>query len=280
MNNTFHPHPQRLSAATLITFFLLFSWLILVSPTAAVVEIDDLVVTATRTATAGFDLPASVEVVNQEQLQRLNPPTAGQPLAELPGVSLARDGYWEISPVIRGLGGNRVLVLIDGDRESNLWAGRAPLTPFLDAFDVSRIEVVKGPASVLYGSDALGGVVNILTSRPDYAEAEAWTLVGRLGGRYAGVDQGWSGGASLSGGGHGFDFGLTVSARDADNFEAGGGSEVANSQYEGAGLNFRGRYFFTDNQDLSLDLRSNRISDMGVPQKALSAYSHFTRFDT
>ncbi|MBN2706254.1 MAG: TonB-dependent receptor [Deltaproteobacteria bacterium] len=279
--NPFYPYPQRPAAAILITFFLLFPLLTLVLPaTAAVVEIDDLVVTATRSQASGFDLPTSVELVNQEQLQRQSPPTVGQPLAELSGVSLARDGYWEISPVIRGLGGNRVLVLIDGDRESNLWAGRAPMTPFLDAFDVSRIEVVKGPASVLYGSDALGGVVNILTSRPVYADADQWSLGGRLGGRYSSVDEGFSGGATLSGGGHGFDFGLTVSARDADSFKDGGGDEVANSQYEGAALNFKGRYCFTENQDLSLAVRSNRIDDLGVPQKALAAYSHFTRFDT
>lgn len=266
--------------AILIALFLFFPLLLLSGPAAALVEFDDLVVTATRSEAAGFDLPTSVEAVDKERLQRLSPPTAGQPLAELPGVSLARDGFWELSPVIRGLGGNRVLVLVDGDRESNLWAGRAPLTPFLDAFDVSRIEVVKGPASVLYGTDALGGVVNIITARPDYAEADQWTLGGRLGGRYSSVDDGFSGGVTLSGGGHGFDFGLTVSARDADNFEDGSGDEVANSQYEGASLNFKGRYFLADNQDLSLAVRSNRIDDMGVPQKALAQYSHFTRFDT
>ncbi len=120
--------------------------------------LDQIVVTATRMEEKSFDVPTPVEVVNYQALTVSNPASVAQPLESLPGVSVAGSGFWNVMPVIRGMGGNRVLVLIDGDRENNLWAGRSPLVPFIDINNVERIEVVKGPASVLYGTDALVGL--------------------------------------------------------------------------------------------------------------------------
>ena len=249
-------------------------------PVFAATTIDELVVTATRMEEKGFDVPTPIESVTPETLTINSPATAAQPLAELPGVSLSNAGLWQAIPVIRGFGGNRVLVLIDGDRENNLWAGRAPLTPFVDVGNIERIEVIKGPASVLYGTDALGGVINIITRQPDFAQAEKWTFLNSVEGRYSSVDEGWFGRYSLSGGGFGFDFELAVSARDADDYQDGAGDNVKNSQFESQALEFKGRYLFNDDHDLSIILRSSDIDDMGEPKKASARYSHFTKFDT
>ena len=249
-------------------------------PVFAATTIDELVVTATRMEEKGFDVPTPIESVTPETLTINSPATAAQPLAELPGVSLTNAGFWHATPVIRGFGGNRVLVLIDGDRENNLWAGRAPITPFVDVGNIERIEVIKGPASVLYGTDALGGVINIITKQPDFAQAEKWTFLNSVEGRYSSVDEGWFGRYSLSGGGFGFDFKLAVSARDADDYQDGAGDDVKNSQFENQALDFKGRYFFNDDHNLSIILRSSDIDDMGEPKKAGARYSHFTKFDT
>ncbi len=244
--------------------------------------LDEVVVTATRLEERRFDVPTPVEVITAEDLKRISPATAAQPLAEIPGVTLSSAGYWNTIPTIRGLGGSRVLVLIDGDRENNLWAGRSPLTPFIDVSNVERIEVVKGPASVLYGTDALGGVINIISKQPDFAYAEEWSLSSNVENRYSSVDDGWSGRYSLSGGAKGVDFSLTVTTRDADSYKDGNGDDVKNSQFKGQSFEFKSRYFLDDagDHDLSISIRSNNIDDMGVTKKQDARYSHFTKFDT
>ncbi len=245
-----------------------------------VARLDEIVVTATRTEEVGFDLPTPIEVVTKESLIRQSPATVAESLADLPGVSVAGAGYWEVSPVIRGLGGSRVLVLIDGVRESNLWGGRAPLVPFLDVGSIDRVEVIKGPASALYGTDALGGVVNIITRKANLAEKDAFLLEHDFDGRYSSVDNGYFGRYGLSGGGKGVDFNLAVSKRGADDYRDGGGDKVANSQYQAMNIDFSGRYFITPEHDISFSFRDNRINDQGVPQKNLASYSHFTKFNT
>jgi len=250
-------------------------------PLEATTIMDEIVVTATRMEEKGFDVPTPIEVVSAETLTINSPATAAQSLAELPGVSLSSAGFWGgVKPVIRGLGGNRVLVLIDGDRENNLWAGRAPFTPFIDVGNVERIEVIKGPASVLYGTDALGGVINIITKSPDFAKAEKWSFLNNVESRYSSVDEGWFGRYALSGGGYGFDFELAVAGRDADDYEDGAGDDVENSQFENNIFDFKGRYFINDDHDLSMTIRTSNIDDMGVAQKQGARYSHFDKFDT
>jgi len=247
---------------------------------AAERSLEEMVVTATRIETKNFDLSAPVEVVTPQNLEIDNPVTTAQSLEKLPGVSISKAGVWELAPVIRGLGGNRVLVLIDGDRENNLWAGRAPLTPFIDVGEVERIEVVKGPGSLLYGTDALGGVINIITKVPDFAKNEQWTFLNSVESRYSSVDNGWFGRYYLQGGGYGFDFGIALSGRNTDDYRDGGGDKIDNSQYEATNIDLKGRYFFNDNHELNFSIKTGNIDDMGVPQKSGAEYSHFTKFDT
>ena len=245
-----------------------------------VAALDEIVVTATRMEEKNFDVPTPVAVVNSQSLTVSNPASVGQPLESLPGVSVAGSGFWNVIPVIRGMGGNRVLVLIDGDRENNLWAGRSPLVPFVNVNNVERIEVVKGPASVLYGTDALGGVVNVITKTPDFAGEDKWVFENSVEGRYSSVDDGWVGRYDISGGGYGLDFNLALSERDADDYEDGGGNNVDNSQFEARSVDFKSRYLFNEDHEVSLVFRSNHIDDMGVTKKADAPYSHFSRFDT
>lgn len=243
-------------------------------------QLPEVVVTATRIEEKGFDLPTPVEVVSRENLQMLTPATVAGALEQLPGVSMASTGYWDVTPVIRGLGGSRVLVLIDGDREANLWAGRAPLVPFIDAGSVEKMEVVKGPASALYGTDALGGVVNIITKKSSRAKNKEFSFDNTLEGRYASVDNSWFNGYRLSGGGQGVDFNLGVSKRESDPYRQGDGGKVANSQYDGWNVDLKGGYVINDNNDVSASYRAGRIDDQGVPMKNLAPWSHFTQFYT
>ncbi len=272
---------MRKKEFAVVTLFLFFPPLSAVAgDQQSVLALDEMVVTATRMEERSFDVPTPVEVVSSQELTVSNPASAAQPLESLPGVSVAGSGFWNVMPVIRGMGGNRVLVLIDGDRENNLWAGRSPLVPFIDINNVERIEVVKGPASVLYGTDALGGVVNVISKMPDFAGEDKWVFENSMEGRYSSVDDGRNSRYNLNGGGYGLDFIFALSERDAHSYEDGGGNTVDNSQFKAWNVDFKSRYQLNDDHDISLTFRSNNIDDMGVTKKANAPYSHFTRFDT
>ncbi|BBO93118.1 TonB-dependent receptor [Desulfosarcina ovata] len=264
-----------------ITFCFILSFAINGLAEDNVYLMDTIVVTATRSEDNTFDVPTPISTIDEQRLQETAPASIADAIADIPGVSMESAGSWETSPVIRGLGQNRVLVLYDGDRETNLWAGRMPFTPFMDMGSVSRIEVVKGPASALYGTDALGGVINIITREVEFSEGDQWQMENTIKGRYSSTDNGWFGRYELAAGGKGLGFLLGISGRDVENYTDGNGDEINNSQFENRNLDLKARYALSDKQGLTASLRINQIDDMGVPQKDPSApYSHFDRFDT
>lgn len=243
--------------------------------------LDDTVVTATRAEKSSFATPVTISVVNKKQMEEQNSVTFTDLINGVAGVTLSGAGPWETTPTIRGMGTNRVLVLFDGDRETNLWAGRAPLTPFIDSSDVERIEVVKGPSSVLYGSDALGGVVNIITKEVVLADSNTWQMQHRIGTRYSSVDEGLVGNYTLNAGGHGFGIRLKVAAEDHDDYEVGDGDDLPHTQFENKTLNLKTLYNINDHHSVRAELRINDINDMGVAQKDPDApESHFTLYNT
>ncbi|MBN2793198.1 MAG: TonB-dependent receptor [Desulfuromonadales bacterium] len=243
--------------------------------------LDTVVVTATRSEDPAFDVPSPVSTVDEQRLQEIAPASVADAIDGVPGVFLDQAGSWEATPIIRGLGETRVLVLHDGDRETNLWAGRMPLTPFMDMGAVERIEVVRGPASALYGTDALGGVINIISRDVEFAESDEWQMESTVKSRYSSVDNGWFGRYQLAAGGNGLGVLLGVSGRDMDDYADGNGDDVRNSQFENRNVDLKARYLLNDNHALTAALRINDITDMGVPQKNPEAdYSHFDRFDT
>jgi outer membrane cobalamin receptor len=139
---------------------------------------DPVVVTATRVEQTARMAPASVVVVDQEDIQRRAPTTFDQSLEAVSGVSAFRTtGISVQSMQIRGSSdiagggvGNRVLLLIDGRPALTSDTGGAFWSLVPTQF-VDRVEVVKGAFSSLYGSTAMGGVVNVITRRPGAASA-------------------------------------------------------------------------------------------------------------
>ncbi len=146
-------------------------------------------VTATRGAKPIDQVPATVSVIDDTQLERQEAVRPADVVRYEPGVTVgnqpARGG--QTNYVIRGIGENRVLVLQDGLRiqdfpSSNVGAGNYTRN-FIDLDMVRRVEIVRGPASALYGSDALGGVVNYILKDPaDYLEGgRNWFFSGKFG---------------------------------------------------------------------------------------------------
>ncbi len=130
--------------------------------------LDEIVVTATRYEMALKDISATVSIVTEEDIDALNLHNSTDALANLPGIFINKTGNFGRADVdIRGIGdsGRSIMVLIDG-RPVKMGLFGCTITHSLPMDNVRRIEVIRGPASVLYGSDAFGGVVNIITKKP------------------------------------------------------------------------------------------------------------------
>jgi outer membrane receptor protein involved in Fe transport len=109
-----------------------------------------------------------IEGVSQKDIQKLNPQTAADVLADIPGVKVQKSQFGGGSPVIRGMEANRVLLVIDGVRMNNAIYRKGHLqnSITISPTQLDRTEVIFGPSSVVYGSDALGGVIHYYTKTP------------------------------------------------------------------------------------------------------------------
>jgi iron complex outermembrane receptor protein len=123
---------------------------------------ESVTVTATGTEQAVANSIQSVTVLGSVDLAQKNPATLGEALDQELGVSKRSFGPGPSRPVIRGFDGDRVLVLEDGMRVGALGFQSGDHAEPVDLLSVDRVEVVKGPATLLYGSNAIGGVVNVI----------------------------------------------------------------------------------------------------------------------
>ncbi|MFO7871916.1 MAG: TonB-dependent receptor [Kiritimatiellia bacterium] len=131
---------------------------------------EDIIITASRVKKDVFDVPAGVQVIDSAAIRRAAPVTLAKLFKNAVGIDLQGGGFpgEEVRLNMRGLtpgyGTKRVLVLIDGRRINEQYQGTAELS-LLTADSIERVEIVRGPASAIYGSNAMGGVINIVTRR-------------------------------------------------------------------------------------------------------------------
>ncbi len=147
--------------------------------------LNEVVVTAQRLGQKNIEVPYSVEKVSSQHLQRYNPRTTAEALQGINGVFVQKTNHGGGSPFIRGLTGNQTLMLVDGIRFNNSTFRYGPnqYLATIDPFIVQNIEVVKGTGSVQYGTDALGGVINVQTTTVNFAKKKpVWSgrVVGRI----------------------------------------------------------------------------------------------------
>lgn len=146
-------------------------------------------VTATHTPRRAEEAPRAVTVVSREELARRPARTTPEALAEQEGVFLQKTNPAGGAPIVRGLYGQHLLLLVDGVRLNNATVRSGPnqYLNTVDPFLIEQIELVRGPGSVLHGSDALGGVVNVRTFWPRFSSEP--TPVGQLRAQAGSADQ-------------------------------------------------------------------------------------------
>ena len=211
------------------------------------------VVTASRNELLSFQTPDAVSVVTQQELKTSAPRSIAEALIGATGVWMQKTNHGGGSPFVRGLTGNQTLLLIDGIRLNNATFRYGPNQYFntIDIFSVDHVEVIRGKGSVLYGSDALGGVINVLTRTPEYTSGKS-----RLGGRgevkYMNKDMEKSGLGELSFESKNFAFSGNVNYKDFGDIFAGGSLGYERpSGYDETGVNLKAKLRFSGNWQIT-----------------------------
>lgn len=190
-------------------------------------SLREVLITGIRDA-AARETGLNVSALNREQIVRSGASTLCNALAGLPGVSALRTGPGIAKPVVRGLYGNRVLVLLSSLKFDNQqWQDEHGLG--LSDAGVDRVELIKGPASVLYGSEAVGGVINVIEERPEPDAPRGGDVNLRL---YSNT-QGINGDAGLLGNTRRGWWRVRAGADSHTDYSDGKGERVLNSRFGG-----------------------------------------------
>jgi iron complex outermembrane receptor protein len=197
--------------------------------------IEEVVVTGVLRDSAPGELAQSVTVVRGDTLDRSRAATLGETLASQVGVSSSYFGAGASRPIIRGLAGARVQVLEDGIHAMDAATVSDDHAVTVDPLAADQIEIFRGPTTLLYGSGAVGGVVNTVTTRipmqaPDDGFAGAFELRGDT------VADGRSGALRLDGGASRFAWHFDGARRDSDDYEIPGFADVAPAPGDAPGV--------------------------------------------
>jgi hemoglobin/transferrin/lactoferrin receptor protein len=235
-------------------------------------EAQPVVVTASRGEQDPFEAPYAIDTVGEERVRNMAYRTLPQALRELPSTMIQETAPGQGSPFLRGFTGYNNLLLIDGVRLNNsvFRAGPNQYWATVDPLSVSRIEVLRGPAGALYGSDAVGGTVQVFTRSPTLFGERAWQHGGGLYGRFASAEDSVIGRAELQAGIVAADGSATgfLIGGDAKSFgELSGGHGVGlqpNTDHHETAFDFKVEHWFDANSRLVL-LHQN-VSQNNVPR--------------
>jgi len=198
----------------------------------SVTEITEVVVTGTSHATELKKNPVPMVAISQQYLTQNASTNIIETMNKIPGLSTLTTGPNVSKPYIHGLGYNRVLTLFDGVRqEGQQWGDEHGIE--VDQFLIDHIEVVKGPASLMYGSDALAGVVNLLPANtvPD------GTIKGNVLTNYQTNNKQVAGSFNLDGNSKGFVWGFRGSHKQASDYQNKYDGRVFGTKYNENDLN-------------------------------------------
>lgn len=223
-------------------------------------SLEEIVVTATKIEEPKKDVPASVQIITQEDIKNSSARDAGDLISEAaighvhkyPGALTGRIGLRGLTTDLFSDLKSRVLVLINGHRAGTVNLAKIPVE------DIERIEIVKGPASVLYGSSAMGGAINIITREGKDG------IHGSIGGEIGSWEY-WKTIGELSGKKGDFDFYLTASRSSSGDFEAKDYGKIQNTGYDDETVSARFGYRLFGKHHISIGFQHWRGWEIGSP---------------
>ncbi len=217
------------------------------------VELSEVVVTGSSKATQIRKSPLPIVAINKEYLVTNLSTNIIDAIAKIPGVNTVTSGPNVSKPYIRGLGYNRILTLFDGVRqEGQQWGDEHGIE--IDKYLIDKVEVIKGPASLMYGSDALAGVVNLIPNQPSQINK----ISGNLTSEFQTNNGMFGESLFLAGNKNGLEWGGRLSKRNATNYQNSVDGRVYNTAYNEKTANaFVGIHKKWGFSDLNLSLYDN-----------------------
>jgi iron complex outermembrane receptor protein len=242
------------------------------------VHAEEIVVTASADSRRESEVYQPVNVLGEQELQARVQPTLGETLAQEPGVTSSSFGAGASRPVIRGLGADRVRVLEEGVGTGDVSNVSPDHAVSVEPSSAEQIEIVRGPATLLYGSNAVGGVVNIISARvPSRVTAQAITGTADL--RYATAAEEKMNAVNLDGGRGHFAWHADFTLRDTNDYDTPigtlenssmqsrtgtlGGSWVADRGFIGAAVTNFATNYGIPGEDVRIDLDQRRFDVRG-----------------
>lgn len=193
------------------------------------IQLSEVVVAADKNTLSDNERSTIPAVISRQDITRLGVQNIPEILQQQPGVSLAGQAY-HAAPSIRGLARKRVITMVDGEKISSERNVGAPGT-FINPFEIHRIEILKGPYSTLYGSDAIGGIINIITKTyesPYYFKKTG----GRLDMSFKSVNNGFNTNLAVNGKTKKINYHLHSGFRKSENYQTPGKDQVMNTFVE------------------------------------------------
>jgi len=225
-------------------------------------QLSEVVVTAHRSEQSAFETPATIYTLNQIQLKKAQPRSLPDALFGAMGVTMQKTTQGAGSPFLRGLTGNQTLLLIDGIRLNNSTFRYGPNQYFntIDAFTIDRVEVLAGSGSVQYGSDALGGTIQVLTT--DIQLGSGFSGLGTIRWASAGMERSLR--LSSSYGGKTFAIQGGVSLRNFGDLLGGKNTGFQTpSGYQETDFDLKAKFLL--NKNLTLTLAHQNVAQQNIP---------------
>ncbi len=225
------------------------------------IDLGEVIVTSLHQQQRVKEVSMPMEVMDEADISRLAAFSPSQALAAEPGITLQNDGVWATSVNIRGMSEQRIVTLVDGNRIETATDLAAGLS-MVDMSDLQRVEVIKGAASSIYGTGAMGGVVNFITKSGTFA-GEAYTR-GTLSSSFHSVNDMLFRKLSIS---TGADYGyirINGMQRNASDINTPRGT-LENSQFTDHSLSLDAGIKPLENHTLEIQLHRFLARDVGIP---------------
>lgn len=223
-------------------------------------------VTATGSETSDMDIPLSTITISKDELQKANGANIGDNLRGEPGVAVTNDGAWGQNITLRGLKKESIVVMVDGQRINSAQPVGA-ISSFADVGLLESVEIVKGPSSVLYGSGAMGGVVNMRTPDAKFKENAGWD--GRFSLGTSSADQGASGAIMGNYGNKDHAITLGFAKRKAEDYTSPRGT-VPLTGYDSDAILLKSKHRINDALNVKFNMQRYTSNDVWYPGSARS----------
>ncbi len=234
---------------------------IIIKLSYANISLHDVYIVSTKNRKRYSESPLPLEVITKDEIQKRQARTVADIISEKPGLSIQRDGIWATSISIRGLTGSDVITLIDGNRIETATDLDGALSLYnLD--DIKQIEVIKNASSVLYGTGALGGIINIITDGAQYSNG--FRINGRINSGFGTVNKALTNSAEISLSNRNWVMTINGSYRKAGNTKTPS-RELMNSGYNDDYISGKLKLFLNENSKLSLSYQNFKGWDIGIP---------------